>query len=269
MEPRRARHVGDALLASTWALALVSALAASATTASAAARLELAAEAGADLRVVATNVGDAPASGVGPALVSPEHPAVGDAVALAPGERHEWLLPVPPPPGPGTFPVVVRVRWTDALGAHAVPVVALASTPGESPSRVQVALDAGPVGRTGHVRLHIGSPYHEALAGRVFLVLADGLSTEPESIPAQVPSEGTVIAPFVVENHGVSPGAYPAYAVFEHSAGGVRHAAVAQTTLTVGGDAGVGWDRRMLVGVTTLAAALLVALLAWRASRRA
>lgn len=219
--------------------------------------------------MVATNVGDAPASGVVPAPVSAQHPGVADAVALAPGEHHEWLLPVPPAPGPGTFPVVVRVRWTDARGAHAVPVVTLASTPGESPSRVHVVLDAGQVGRTGHVRLHVASPYSEPLAGRVFLVLPDGLSTEPESVPAQVPAEGTVIAPFVVENHGVSPGDYPAYAVFEHSAGGIRHAAVARTTITVGDDRGVGWDRRMLVGTAALAAALLVVALAWRASRRA
>jgi len=249
------------------ALPLLCALGATATTASAAARLELAADAGADLRVAATNVGDAAASAVAPALVSPHRPAAGDAVALAPGERHEWLLPVPPPPGPGTFPVVVRVRWTDALGAHAVPVVALVSTPGESPSRARVALDAGQVGRTGHVSVHVASPYPEALAGRVFLVLPDGLSTEPESVPAQVPPEGTVIAPFVIENHGLSPGPYPAYAVFEHSAAGVRHAAVARTTLTVDTDGGVGWDRRMLVGVTALAVALLVVALAWRASR--
>jgi len=251
------------------ALAVVCALAAAATTASAAARLELAADAGPDLRVVATNVGDAAASAVAPALASSQRPAAGDAVALAAGERHEWLLPAPPPPGPGTYPVVVRVRWTDALGAHAVPVVALASTPGESPSRARVTLDAGQVGRSGHVRVHVASPYPEPLAGRVFLVLPDGLSTEPESVPAQVPPDGTVIAPFVVENHAVSPGPYPAYAVFEHSAAGVRHAAIARTMLTVGDDGGVGWDRRMLVGVTALAVVLVVAGLAWRASRRA
>jgi len=201
--------------------------------------------------------------------VSPHRPAAGDAVALAPGERHEWLLPIPPPPGPGTFAVVVRVRWTDALGAHAVPVVALASTPGESPSGARVTLDAGPVGGTGHVRVHVASPYPEALAGRVFLVLPDGFSTEPESVPAQIPPEGTVIAPFVIENHAASPGPYPAYAVFEHSAAGVRHVAVARTTLAVGDKGGVGWDRRMLVGITALAVALLVVALAWRASRRA
>jgi len=229
-------------------------------------RLALDAEAGPDLRLVAVNDGDETARDVVPELVYQHRTVQGPAAALAPGARHEWHLPLPPPSGPGTFPVTVRVGWAGTK--RGIPIVALFSTPGEPPSPVRATVDVAPLGRSGSVKLRLANPGPRAVAGRALLVLPAGLSTEPETIPAQLASGGETLVPFAVENHGLAPGPYPAYAVFEYAEDGAHRATVARADVEVVTRASAEWARRLTVGLAALALALGGLAIAWRAARR-
>lgn len=235
----------------------------------AAARLELAAETGTDLRLWATNAGDETADEVVPELLYQHRSERGGAARLAPGARHEWHFAVAAP-GPGTFPAIVRVRWRDRSGRRSLPLVALVSTPDVPASPVQARLDpTSPVRRMGGARLVLENPGSRPVAGRVAFVLPRGLGTDPESMPARLPAGGRTEILVVLENAGaVPPGGYPAYAVFEYPEDG-RHAAVlARASIEVAPEATSSRTRPLVVGLAALAVTFLLLAVAWRAAAR-
>src|SRR5256885_15134803 len=89
-----------------------------------------------------------------------------------------------PPPAPGTFAATVHIHYVDALGRGSVPVVAAVTAPDGSPSPVRVRLDANPVSPAGSAALLIDNPDARPVAGRAVVVLAGGLRTDPETLPA-------------------------------------------------------------------------------------
>src|SRR5213596_3267262 len=138
------------------------------------------------LDVVAVNAGDEPARDVRPEVVYAHQTYSGEAAALDPGARREWQIPLAPPGAPGTFAATVHVHYVDALGRGSVPVVAQVPAPDGSPSPVRLRLAADPVARVGSATLLIENPDARPIAGRVVVVLAGGLATDPESLPARV-----------------------------------------------------------------------------------
>src|SRR5206468_5520253 len=81
-----------------------------------------------------------------------------------------------------------------------VPVVAQVPAPDGSPSPVRLRLAADPVARVGSATLLIENPDARPIAGRVVVVLAGGLATDPESLPARVAASGRTTVPLVLEN---------------------------------------------------------------------
>src|SRR5207247_1802050 len=136
--------------------------------------------------------------------------------------------------------------------------------PDGSPSPVRLRLAADPVARVGSATLLIENPDARPIAGRVVVVLAGGLATDPESLPARVAASGRTTVPLVLENRAaLPPGSYPAYALFEYTASGEHHAAVARADVEVVADAGGRRARPLLVGASALAATLALLAVAW------
>src|SRR5207247_9058909 len=134
----------------------------------------------------------------------------------APGPRRAWQIPLAPPGAPGTFAATVHVHYVDALGRGSVPVVAQVPAPDGSPSPVRLRLAADPVARVGSATLLIENPDARPIAGRVVVVLAGGLATDPESLPARGAASARTTVPLVLENRAaLPPGSYPAYALSE------------------------------------------------------
>ena len=220
------------------------------------------------LDVVAVNAGDEPARDVRPEVVYEHQTYSGEAAALDPGARREWQIPLAPPGAPGTFAATVHVHYVDALGRGSVPVVAQVPAPDGSPSPVRLRLAADPVARVGSATLLIENPDARPIAGRVVVVLAGGLATDPESLPARVAASARTTVPLVLENRAaLPPGSYPAYALFEYTASGEHHAAVARADVEVVADAGGRRARPLLVGASALAATLALLAVAWRRAR--
>ncbi len=236
----------------------------------AAARLECTAESRAEvaptLAVVALNAGDEPAREVRPEVLYQHHTYAGEAATLEPGARREWRLALVPPPSPGTFAATVHVRYRDALSRwRSVPLVAQVPAPDGSPVLARLALEVRPVGRAGSATLLVENPDSRPIAGRVVLVLGDGLATDPESLPVEVAAHGRTTVPLVLENRGaLTPGSYPAYALFEYGDAGAHHAAVAHAEVSVVAQAGGARARPLLVGVGALAATIALLAVAWR-----
>lgn len=246
------------------------ALAALPGTASGGTRLEPTAEAGRDLHVVVRNTGDETAHAVVPRLVYQHRTAEGDAVTLEPDAAHEWHLPLPPAPGPGAFPATVRVGYVDGFGRPgSVPLVVLIASAGAAAApSVQAALDVGPLAGVAHGKLLLDNRGPRPVAGRVVFVLPGGMSTEPESLPAQVAAGSRTIVPLAIETRGpVPPGRHAVYAVFEYAEDG-EHVTVVATT-DVASTAGRGPRARpLLVGFGALALTLTLLAVAWRRAAR-
>src|SRR5438132_1268913 len=144
-------------------------------------------------------------------------------------------------------------------------VVAAVTAPHGSPSPVRVRLEANPVSPVGSAALLIENPDARPVAGRVVVVLAGGLVTDPETLPARVAANGQTTVPLVLENRAaLPPGRYPAYALFEYTVSGEHHAAVARADVAVVADAGGRRARPLLVGVSALAVTLALLAVAWR-----
>jgi len=222
------------------------------------------------LRLTVVDVGDADADDVVPEIHFLHRTVVGDAAHLTPGTQHEWRLALFAPPRPGTFAPTGRVRYVDALGERAsVPVAALFATPGAPATAVGARLEVGAIGLASSGRVVLDNGGTDAIAGRVAFLLPDGLGTEPESLPAQVPGGRQTVVQFTVERRGgPPPGEYPVYALFEYTADAVQHAALARTIVRVAeGDDGRR-ARPLLVGGAALAIALALLAVAWRRSAR-
>ncbi len=218
------------------------------------------------LDVLAVNAGDQPARDVRPEVVYQRQTYSGETAALDPGARREWRVVLAPPSAPGTFAAMVHVHYVDALGRRgSVPVVAAVPAPDGSPALVRLRLEAHAVATAGSATLLIENPDSRPIGGRLVVVLAGGLATDPETLPARVGAHGRTSVPLVLENRAALPsGSYPAYALFEYTASGEHHAAVARADVEVVADAAGTRARPLLVGVSALAATLALLAVAWR-----
>jgi hypothetical protein len=217
------------------------------------------------LEVVVLNTGDTPANALHPVVGFQHHRLAGAPVSLAPGTSHTWRVALPPLPGPGTFPAVVRTAGAPDAGA--VVLVVPVSSPGAEPSPLRAVLEVEPVALLGHARLRLENPLPAPVAGRVVFVLPDGLTTEPDTQPAVVPAGGARIVPLVLEPRGVRPGTHRAFAVFGYVADGVAYAVVADAAVAVVPDGGRGGPPPLAIGLLALGAAVTVAVLAVRRTR--
>jgi hypothetical protein len=236
---------------------------------SAATHLEATGEAGADLHLVVRNTGDEAARAVTPRLVYQHRTAAGDTGTLEPGASREWRIPLPPPPGPGTFPATIRIEHVDAAGrTGSVPLVVLVPTSAPASSAVRASLDLGPFAGVAHGKLVLDNTGGRPVAGRVVFVLPGGTWTEPESLPVQIPAGGRTIVPLAIQARGaVVPGRYPAYAVFEY-VDDAEHRTVLATADVV---AEAGRSRRarpLLVGLGALGVTFALLGVAWRRAAR-
>jgi hypothetical protein len=192
-----------------------------------------------------------------------------EAVAIAAGAGHDWRFSLPPPATRGTFPVTIQVRYRDQAGGTAsLPVVAVLGTPDAGTSPVRVSLAFEQVTRAGSAQVQLANDDSRPVAGRVFLALPAGLTTEPESLPATVAAQAHAALPFVVENSGALRGGYPVYAVFEHSTDGVHHTVTARTVVAAAGPTGSRLPVPLIVGLTALTGAVGLLALALRRARR-
>jgi hypothetical protein len=230
--------------------------------------LEPTAEAGAELRLVVRNAGDETARGVTPGLVYQHTTATGEGVTLDPGTSHEWRLPLPPPPGPGTFPATVRIEYVDVSGrTRSVPLVVRVPTSGPAPTAIRASLDVGPLAAGGDARLALDNAGPHPIAGRVVFVLPGGFWTEPESLPAQIAPGGRTIVPLAIQGGGAAPpGRYPTYAVFEYAEDAEHRTVLATAELTAPGARRRA--RPLLVGLGALGVTLALLAVAWRRAAR-
>ncbi len=251
-------------------IALLLGAAGAAPTAGAALRLEAESRVsdGVTLRLRATNTAAEPAEDVVSEVVYHHRTVVPERVAaIDPGAAHEWAMTLPAPPGPGTFPVTVRVRWAARDGEMRSEVlVHLVRTPGAPPSDVHATLETEPVSRLGRVVVTLENAGSERVAGRLVVALPPDLRTDPESRAAEVAPSGRVALPVAVQNAGARPGdVRPVFALFEYDRDGAHHTVLATGTLRV---VARGTDRRpLLVGLGALAVALSILAVALRSAR--
>jgi len=140
------------------------------------------------LRLRATNAAAEAVHDVVPEVVYRHRTVAAERVAaIAPGAAHEWRTALPAPPGPGTFPATIRLRYTARDGqARSELLVHLVRTPGAPPSDVRATLAAEPVSRLGHAAVTLENATPEGVAGRLVVALPFDLRTDPESRPAEV-----------------------------------------------------------------------------------
>lgn len=184
----------------------------------------------------AKNTGNEAAHDVEPEVAYEGKTTRGDALAtLEPNTSHEWKFALAAPPGTGTYPVVVRLRYADANGYPlSALLVHLQRTAGARSGPARPTLTSGPVSRFGNAKLVIENPGPQPIAGRLTLVLPTEFQTDPENQPAQVPAQGRNEMTLVFQNAGALPGsAYPIYATFEYDQDGIHHAVVSNTTVNV------------------------------------
>jgi hypothetical protein len=250
----------DARLALAWAALL-------AVQGTAAARLTLDAtgEAGTELHVAVRNTGDETAHRVTPRLVYQHGTVAGDGATLDPGGSRDWRLPLRPPPGPGTFPALLHVEYVDASGwAGSVPLVVLVTASATPSTTVRASLEVGTLAGVAQGRLVLDSTAAAPIAGRVVFVLPGGMSTEPESLPAQIRPGGRTIVPVAIQSRAaLPPGRYPVYGVFEYAADGEHRTVLARAEVPA--DAGRGRRARpLLVGLGALGVTFALLAVAWR-----
>src|SRR5881296_3321221 len=91
------------------------------------------------LRLRATNAAAEAVHDVVPEVVYRHRTVAAERVAaIAPGAAHEWRTALPAPPGPGTFPATIRLRYTARDGqARSELLVHLVRTPGAPPPEVR------------------------------------------------------------------------------------------------------------------------------------
>jgi hypothetical protein len=222
------------------------------------------------LVLAVVNAGSDTAEAVQPEIVYQQRTSHAETATLQPGGRREWHLPLPPPRGPGTFPVLVRVHYASAAGTHATPLVVLlpASSPA-APAQVDASFRVERLAGAGRGALVLASSSSRRISGRAAFFLPQDLAPRPESQPLEIPPRGTATAPIVIDvASGVRDATYPAYAYFEYDEDGVHQTVVASTRVEVRGTSGLR-ALPLRIGLASLALALAVLAFAWsRAARR-
>ncbi len=219
--------------------------------------------------VTATNTGPEVVRDVAPHLVYQRRTFEGEPARIDPGAVHPWRFVVPPPAGPGRFPAIIRVRHQQADGrATSTSIVGLIATPDAPETLLDVTLSVDPVSRLGNGRVLLDNHHAQPVAGRLSFVLDAGLTTDPESEPAEVPTHRSATVPLIVEDHGATRDAdLLAYAVFEYTADGAHHTALGTTTVRVAEGDGRAGVPALVVGLAALIATLGVLAFALRTAR--
>lgn len=173
------------------------------------------------------------------------------------GEAQAWQLTLPAPAGPGAYPVVARVRYTDARGTPLSAVtVDVACTGACALESLHVAFPAWTLfveeGYLVSVAVDNGGP--APIAGQLRAVLADELPVDLERQAVAVPAGGHVDVPVVIRNAHAQPGgAYTAWAIVEVDEAGGHRTVVARTPVLVT----EGAERAASGAAAVVAAALL------------
>jgi len=221
--------------------------------------------------VTATNSGDEAAHALVPEVRLQSTVRRGDAVTnLDVGRSTAWEILLPPPTGPGTFPLFVRLSYADGRGRPgATDLVRLIGTPGTMGAPVTGTLQVEPTAAHGTATLTLANPTLAPVAGRVVPILPARFTTEPDSIPAQIPAQGTTAVTFIVENTSVPPGStFPLYALFEYEQRGIHHTVLAETRLLVVAARPAGAVSPLVVGAAALLVAIGLLGVAWRRAAR-
>ena len=223
------------------------------------------------VRLELANSGDVSAADVTPEVVYQGRQVRGEPLAeLRPGDRHVWTFDLPLPTEPGTVPTVIQVRYVDSTGHRtSAPAVATVVTPGLLPVlEARTTLATTPVTRFGRATVTIENPTPVPIPGRLITVLPGGLTTEPESQPAEVPAQGSREVPIVVQNEGAARASTASmFALFEYNQDGRWHLSVAPAGVTV--STARVTESPLLVGAIALGLALALLAVAWyRAARR-
>ncbi len=221
--------------------------------------------------VTATNSGDEAAHALVPEVRLQSTVRRGDAVTnLDVGRSTTWQLSLPLPTGPGTFPLTIRLAYADGRGQPgAADLVRLVGTPGTMGAPVTATLEMEPTGAHGTATLTLTNPTLAPVAGRVVPVLPARFTTEPDSIPAQVPAQGSTAVTFIVENTSVPPGSnFPLYALFEYEQRGIHHTVLGETILRIVAVQPTGAVSPLVVGGAALLMAIGLLGIAWRRAAR-
>jgi hypothetical protein len=222
------------------------------------------------VRLEVANAGDVSAANVTPEVVYQGRQVHGEPLAeLRPGDRHAWTFDLPLPTEPGTAPAVIQVRYTDSTGHRtSVPAVATVVTPGLlAVLEARATLTTTPVARFGEATVTIENPTPVPIHGRLITVLPAGLTTEPESQPAEVPAQGSREFPIVVQNDGAARGSTGSmFALFEYNLDGRWHLIVAPAGVTISTASAA--QSPLLVGAIALGLALALLAVAWRRAAR-
>jgi hypothetical protein len=215
------------------------------------------------LRLAVQAAGHEPADDVTPTIVYAHREWRGEPAAIAAGGRHPWSFDLPPPDGPGTFPVSIRVDHRSGGRAAMAPLVLVLATPGAAESPVRAALDTTPIASFGRGELALENRDDRPVAGRVSFLLPSGLRTDPASAPQRLAASERAVVPLLIENRGAaSAAAASLFAVFEYDADGAHHTVVTTAPLEITAPGRLSVP--IVIGLATLALAVGMLALAWR-----
>src|SRR5262245_2222863 len=153
--------------------------------------------------VTAENVGSAPLDDVTAEIRYRLVERRAAAVALAPGERHQWTVEFPAPERPGGDALIVLLRWTDPAGArHSLPHARALDTPGLLPTEAQLLVEPQPA--EGHERavVRITNATPDPLHARLVALIPEEFFTTPGAQPVDVPPRESIVVPVDVQSQG-------------------------------------------------------------------
>lgn len=218
------------------------------------------------LTLNALNTGEEAAHAVVPEVVHLGASTPGEEVAKITSKgTHEWRIELTPPPGPGTYPVVIRLRYADANGyPFSALLVHTVRTQGATAGPVRETIDAGNIAKQASVTVKLDNPGPKTVSGRATIVLPAEFGTEEPTRTAEVGGQDRHEVTFTVENRSALVGSvYPIYALFEYDVDGTRQAVVSETSLRVSAETPASRDPR-LIGAGAAAAVLVLIAAAWR-----
>jgi hypothetical protein len=210
--------------------------------------------------IAVSNVGEAPAYRLAvDTLFAGQTTETDSLETLGPGQRHAWVVRIPPVPGAGTYPLMVGLRYADAgdfpssaLLVHLIP------SPNAPANKVHARLEILPTAGVGSGMLYLENPLPVAVTGRVALLLPREFTAEPATQIVQLPAQSRLEVPLALQNRNALLGSRaPATALFEYDLEGTHFSVAANTVIEVNfgpRDRYTGWA--IAVGLLTVLAAM-------------